>query len=228
MPHDNVSYGVSHRRHFLAGVVFMPFTFLPAFSFYALAALCRGGMECTKVAVTGSMGRGCGVQAAVLGAALVVGLAAATPAVARPDAVAFRGDYAPGTVVVKTRERKLYLVVEPGRAIRYPVGVGKAGKQWTGATRINGKYRNPAWSPPADVKRDNPNIPDVIAGGSPANPMGVAAMTLAGGEYAIHGTNRPGSVGGFVSYGCIRMYNDDITDLYARVSVGTPVVVVAR
>ena len=94
-----------------------------------------------------------------------------------------------------------------------------------GLTSIEGKYRNPAWAPPKDVKHDIPSIPDRIAGGSPKNPMGVAAMTLAGGEYAIHGTNRPGSVGGFVSYGCIRMYNADITDLYHRVSVGTPVVV---
>ena len=83
----------------------------------------------------------------------------------------------------------------------------------------------PAWSPPAEVKRDKPSIPDVIPGGSPRNPMGVAAMTLAGGEYAIHGTNVPGSIGGFVSYGCIRMLNDDISDLYQRVSVGTTVVV---
>ena len=96
----------------------------------------------------------------------------------------------PGTIVVKTGERRLYLVLEQGQAVRYPVGVGKPGKQWAGATKIDGKYRQPAWSPPADVKRDNPSIPDVIAGGSPANPMGVAAMTLAGGEYAIHGTNR--------------------------------------
>ena len=104
-----------------------------------------------------------------------------------------------------------------GRAIRYPVGVGKAGKQWAGTSRIDGKYVQPAWSPPADVKRDNPRLPDVIAGGSPHNPMGVAAMTLAGGEYAIHGTNMPGSVGDFVSYGCIRMYNADVTDLFGRV-----------
>ena len=135
--------------------------------------------------------------------------------------VGFRGDYSPGTIVVKTNERRLYLVVDPGHAVRYPVGVGKAGKQWAGTTRIDGKYRNPAWSPPAEVKRDKPSIPDVIPGGSPRNPMGVAAMTLAGGEYAIHGTNMPGSVGGFVSYGCIRMLNPDITDLYQRVSVGT-------
>lgn len=148
-----------------------------------------------------------------------------TAASARPDVVAFRGDYSPGTIVVKTSERRLYYVLDGARAIRYPVGVGKAGKRWSGATRISGKYQHPAWSPPAEVKRDNPRIPDVIPGGSPRNPMGVAAMTLAGGEYAIHGTNRPKSVGGFVSYGCVRMYNDDITDLYQRVSVGTPVVV---
>ena len=145
---------------------------------------------------------------------------------ARPDVVAFRGDFAPGTIVVKTNERKLYLVVEPGQAVRYPVGVGKPGKRWEGVTKIDGKYRNPAWAPPADVKRDNPHIPDVIPGGTPENPMGVAALTLAGGgEYAIHGTNRPNSVGGFVSYGCIRMYNQDITDLYQRVNFGTPVLV---
>ncbi|MCB1414587.1 MAG: L,D-transpeptidase [Xanthobacteraceae bacterium] len=149
----------------------------------------------------------------------------ATAASARPNVVAFRGDYSPGTIVVRTSERRLYYVIDGAHAIRYPVGVGKAGKRWSGVTRISGKYRHPAWSPPAEVKHDNPRIPDVIPGGSPSNPMGVAAMTLAGGEYAIHGTNRRRSVGGFVSYGCVRMYNEDITDLYRRVSVGTPVVV---
>ncbi|WP_338693888.1 L,D-transpeptidase [Bradyrhizobium sp. 26S5] len=145
---------------------------------------------------------------------------------ARPEMVGMRGDaYEPGTIVVKTNERRLYLILDSGHAVRYPVGVGRSGKQWAGTTRIDGKYRYPAWSPPAEVRRDKPSIPNVIAGGSPANPMGVAAMTLTGGEYAIHGTNRPGSVGGFVSYGCIRMLNDDITDLYSRVSVGTTVVV---
>jgi lipoprotein-anchoring transpeptidase ErfK/SrfK len=105
------------------------------------------------------------------------------------------------------------------------VGVGRAGKQWAGTTQIDGKYLHPAWSPPSEVRRDKPSIPAVIPGGSPRNPMGVAAMTLAGGEYAIHGTNMPGSIGGFVSYGCIRMLNADISDLYQRVSVGTTVVV---
>ncbi|PZA10833.1 L,D-transpeptidase [Rhodopseudomonas palustris] len=163
-----------------------------------------------------------GMTLAVLAGASVL---SAPRAEARPDLVAFREDVSPGTIVVKTHERRLYLVVEPGHAVRYPVGVGKAGKQWAGVTKIDGKYRNPAWAPPADVKHDVPSIPDVIPGGSPANPMGVAAMTLAGGEYAIHGTNRPRSIGGFVSYGCIRMLNQDITDLYERVRVGTTVVV---
>ena len=163
--------------------------------------------------------------AVALAATIGAGTVMSTAAEARPDVVGFRGDYSPGTIVVKTNERRLYLVVDPGHAVRYPVGVGKAGKQWAGVTRIDGKYRNPAWSPPAEVKRDKPSMPNVIPGGSPHNPMGVAAMTLAGGEYAIHGTNMPGSVGGFVSYGCIRMLNADITDLYQRVSVGTTVVV---
>ena len=87
------------------------------------------------------------------------------------------------------------------------------------------KFIKPAWIPPAEVKRDNPRLPNLIAGGSPGNPMGAAAMVLTGGQYAIHGTNRPNSIGGFVSYGCIRMFNGDILSLYRQVSVGTPVVV---
>jgi lipoprotein-anchoring transpeptidase ErfK/SrfK len=156
--------------------------------------------------------------AATIGASVVM----SSGAQARPELVGINSDYTPGTIVVKTHERRLYLILDSGRAMRYPVGVGKAGKQWAGTTTIDGKYLHPAWSPPSEVK---PDMPDVIPGGSPRNPMGVAAMTLAGGEYAIHGTNVPGSVGGFVSYGCIRMLNDDISDLYQRVSVGTTVTV---
>ena len=147
----------------------------------------------------------------------------ASQATAR-EVVPFSG-YSPGTVVINTNQRRLYYVVDGGRALRYPVGVGKPGKQWFGAARIDGMYRNPAWSPPAVVRRDNPRLPDVIPGGTPGNPMGVAALTLSGGEYAIHGTNKPSSIGGFVSYGCIRMHNSDITDLFGRVTVGTQVIV---
>ncbi|MCJ2129945.1 L,D-transpeptidase [Methylobacterium sp. E-045] len=164
-----------------------------------------------------------GFTAYLAGTVLSMGFAA-TPAAAR-ELVAFDQAVMPGTVVIRTSERRLYLVNGDGTAIRYPVAVGKPGKQWTGATKIDGKYVEPAWSPPREVKRDNPRLPDVIAGGSPHNPMGAAAMTLAGGEYAIHGTNRPNSVGTYASYGCIRMYNQDVVDLYGRVSVGTQVYV---
>src|SRR5438309_5972675 len=156
-------------------------------------------------------------------------LAATMPQLAQArEIVGFSDNYSSGTVVVKTSERSLYYVLGNGKAVRYPVGVGRRGKQWTGTAFITSKQLRPAWSPPAEVKHDKPSLPDVIQGGSPRNPMGVAAMTLAGGEYAIHGTNVPGSVGGFVSYGCIRMLNADITDLYQRVSIGTTVVVESR
>ncbi|WP_407177812.1 L,D-transpeptidase [Bradyrhizobium sp. STM 3562] len=163
--------------------------------------------------------------AVALAATIGAGLLMTSTAQARPEIIGIHNEYSPGTIVIRTGERHLYLILDADHAMRYPVGVGKAGKQWAGSTEIDGKYRYPAWSPPAEVKHDKPNIPDVIPGGSPRNPMGVAAMTLAGGEYAIHGTNVPGSVGRFVSYGCIRMLNADITDLYSRVSVGTRVVV---
>ena len=112
-----------------------------------------------------------------------------------------------------------------GTALRYRVAVGKPVKQWFGEARIDGKYVRPAWAPPAEVKRDNPRLPDVIPGGAPNNPMGARALTLDLDEYAIHGTNRPASIGTFASYGCIRMLNEDIVDLYEQVHVGTRVVV---
>ena len=139
--------------------------------------------------------------------------------------VGFSGSYSAGTIVVRTNERSLYYVLGNGKAVRYTVGVGRIGRQWTGTAMITGKHLRPAWSPPAEVKRAQPSLPNVIAGGSSRNPMGAAALTLSGGEYAIHGTNNPGSIGGFVSYGCIRMYNSDVLDLYNRVGFGTTVVV---
>ena len=144
------------------------------------------------------------------------------------ESVAFEPGIAPGTIVIVTHERRLYSVYEEGAAIRYPVGVGKAGKQWRGVSRIDGKYLNPAWVPPPEVKRDHPELPDVIPGGSPHNPMGARAITLDRNEVAIHGTTRTmrASVGTAASYGCIRMYNEDVIDLYDRVSVGAPVVMV--
>jgi lipoprotein-anchoring transpeptidase ErfK/SrfK len=148
-------------------------------------------------------------------------LAAASQAATR-SVVRFAG-YAPGTIVVKTHARRLYYVLRGGRALRFPVGVGRAGMQWAGATRIAGKYVEPAWRAPRAINHGV--LGPVIPGGSPRNPMGVAALTLRGTQYAIHGTNRPDLIGGFVSHGCIRMYNRDIRELYRLVSVGTPVIV---
>jgi lipoprotein-anchoring transpeptidase ErfK/SrfK len=133
--------------------------------------------------------------------------------------------FAPGTIIVKTQERRLYFVLDGYNALRFPVGVGKAGQRWSGIARIEGKYVRPAWEAPDDIRRENPNLPEVIPGGAPNNPMGEAALTMRGGKYAIHGTNRPSSIGGFVSHGCIRMYNRDIVALYQLVQVGTPVIV---
>lgn len=137
--------------------------------------------------------------------------------------VRFASDVPAGTIVVRTAERLLYLVLENQTALRYPVAVGRAGRAWTGISAIEGKFIAPNWAPPAEILRDNPHLPDVIPSGSPANPMGAAAMTLTGGTYAIHGTNNPDSIGKSVSYGCIRMFNADITDLFARVREGTAV-----
>ena len=145
---------------------------------------------------------------------------------AHGDLVSVSESFLPGTIVVRTQERALYYFVGIGEAIRYPVGGGRAGMQWAGTAYIDGKYIRPAWSPPDSIRKDYRTLPPIVPGGSPQNPMGVAAMTLSGGgQYAIHGTNNEGSIGKFVSHGCIRMHNTDIQDLYSRVMIGTRVVV---
>ena len=165
------------------------------------------------------------VQAACLAAGLWPAMASA-PAAAR-ELVAFpTGGWPAGTIIVRSGERRLYFVTRHGEAIRYAVAVGKAGKQWQGVKHVEEMQVNPAWAPPRAVKRDNPGLPDLIPGGAPNNPMGVRAIGLGpGGQYAIHGTNRPDSVGRAASYGCFRMRNEDIIDLYARVRLGAAVVV---
>jgi len=161
-----------------------------------------------------------------LSGAFIVSLILLAPTSLQARQIVHLTGYSAGTVVVKTRQRRLYFMVSDNSAIQYPVGVGRLGMAWSGTAYIDGKYIKPAWSPPDMIKRENPRIPNVIPSGSPRNPMGAAALTLSGGnQYAIHGTNAPGSVGGFVSHGCIRMYNSDVLDLYGRVGFGTKVVV---
>ncbi|MCP4185660.1 MAG: L,D-transpeptidase [Hyphomicrobiales bacterium] len=140
--------------------------------------------------------------------------------------VSYKG-IARGAIIIKTSQRRLYLGLGNGKAVKYPVGVGRMSKQWTGQKWIHSKRIKPAWSPTAQILRDKPGITRVIPGGTSKNPMGAAALILSGsGQYAIHGTNNPGSIGRFVSYGCIRMYNADIRDLYSRVRIGTKVTVI--
>jgi lipoprotein-anchoring transpeptidase ErfK/SrfK len=145
--------------------------------------------------------------------------AVAHSATSERSLVAFSG-FAPGTIVVKTSERSLYFVIDQQRALRFPVGVGRTGKTWTGLAQVEGKFVKPAWQAPPELGGG-----PVIPGGAANNPMGAAALTLRGGEYAIHGTNRPESIGRFASAGCIRMHNRDIVELYGLVGVGTPVLV---
>ena len=142
------------------------------------------------------------------------------------QAVTFISGYQSGTIVISQTARRLYLVLGPTLAIAYPVAVAKHGKEWNGAARVDGKYAEPAWAPPESVKRDHPEIPNIIAGGSPHNPMGARALTLDRDEIAIHGTSLAmrKSIGTAASYGCIRMLNEDVIDLYDRVAVGAPVV----
>jgi lipoprotein-anchoring transpeptidase ErfK/SrfK len=160
------------------------------------------------------------------GAGALASFAVLAPQLSEARQVVHLSGYSAGTIIVMTRARRLYYMTSDNTAILYPVGVGRLGMAWSGTAYIDGKYVKPAWSPPDMIKRENPRIPSVIPSGSAANPMGAAAMTLSGGgQYAIHGTNNPGSIGGFVSHGCIRMYNSDILDLYERVGLGTKVVV---
>jgi lipoprotein-anchoring transpeptidase ErfK/SrfK len=157
------------------------------------------------------------VRTALVAAALLM---AALPAQAG-QIVPFRSGYQRGSIVIVTHRRELYYLLGRGRAIRYPVGVGRAGMAWRGHAWVDRKLVRPAWQAPPSIARNAPVIP----GGSPRNPMGAAVLGLDRGNYAIHGTNNPSSVGRFVSHGCIRMYNADIVDLYRRVHLGTDVYV---
>ena len=149
----------------------------------------------------------------------------ASPALAAPEKVHYAGDANAGTIVIQSGARSLYLITGKDQALKYTVGVGRSGQQWYGTTWIVSKHIRPAWKPPASLR--GKRSPDFyIAGGTPQNPMGAAALVLSDNELAIHGTNNPASIGGLVSAGCIRMHNRDIMDLYDRVPVGTRVVFV--
>jgi lipoprotein-anchoring transpeptidase ErfK/SrfK len=138
--------------------------------------------------------------------------------------VDYSGPEAPGTLVVDTPDRFLFLVEPDGKAMRYGIGVGRPGFTWSGVKRISRKAEWPDWTPPAEMVTRRPDLPRHMAGG-PGNPLGARALYLGSSLYRIHGTNEPSTIGHNVSSGCIRMMNEDVIDLYDRVPVGTKVIV---
>jgi len=142
----------------------------------------------------------------------------------RRTAVLYRTTEPPGTIIIQTAERHLYLIQGNGRALRYGIGVGRDGFQWQGLMNISRKAEWPDWTPPPEMIARQPYLPRFMAGG-PGNPLGARAMYLGTTVYRIHGTNRPDTIGTAVSSGCFRLVNADVTDLYERVPVGTKVIV---
>jgi lipoprotein-anchoring transpeptidase ErfK/SrfK len=138
--------------------------------------------------------------------------------------VDYRGNEAPGTVIVDTPNTFLYYVLGDGKAIRYGIGVGREGFTWSGVKSVERKTEWPDWYPPAEMLQRQPYLPRMMAGGA-GNPLGARAMYIAGTQYRIHGTNNPGSIGKRMSSGCIRMTNENAIDLYNRVKIGAKVVV---
>ena len=138
--------------------------------------------------------------------------------------VSYRTSEAPGTIIVQSSERFLYVVQPNGRAIRYGIGVGRDGFRWQGLLRITRKQEWPDWTPPPEMIERQPYLPRFMAGG-PGNPLGARALYLGATVYRIHGTNQPQTIGTAVSSGCFRLVNDDVTDLYNRTPIGTKVIV---
>ncbi len=146
------------------------------------------------------------------------------PARLKRQIVSYATREAPGTVIIDTPNTYLYYVLGGGQAIRYGIGVGRDGFTWSGVQSVTRKAEWPDWTPPPEMIARQPYLPRQMAGG-PGNPLGARAMYLGGTVYRIHGTNAPGTIGTHVSSGCIRLTNEDVTDLYSRVNVGTRVIV---
>jgi len=138
--------------------------------------------------------------------------------------VMLQTNYSPGTILINTSERRLYLVTGNGQALRYGIGVGRDGFRWSGTHRITAKKEWPAWTPPSQMLARRPDLPRHMPGGVD-NPLGARAMYLGSTLYRIHGSNEPETIGQAVSSGCFRMTNEDVVDLYSRVSVGATVIV---
>ncbi len=194
------------RRCFLAGIAAVTLTGLPSFAGESETALLTGEpFDVEKVDLR------------------------TIPSQFHKQLVPYATEELPGTIIIDTYERHLYLVMESGQALRYGIGVGRAGFAWNGDATINRKEVWPDWRPPEDMREREPELPEVMDGG-PENPLGARALYLFEGDkdtlYRIHGTNYPKSIGTAMSSGCIRLLNQDIIDLYGRVPLGSKVVVV--
>lgn len=142
----------------------------------------------------------------------------------RRQIVAYKSNQKAGTIIVNTGEKHLYLVLGSGKAIRYGIGTARDGFEWSGTHKVSNKREWPGWTPPEEMKRRQPNLPDYMPGGI-NNPLGARAIYIGSTLYRIHGTNEPWTIGQDVSSGCIRMVNDDVEDLYERVKIGAKVIV---
>ncbi len=142
--------------------------------------------------------------------------------------IGFSPKYGRGTIIVSFADRRLYYVHKKGAALSYPIGVPTGKASWAGTLRVSRKAVNPGWTPTASMRRKNPKLPYHVKGGDPRNPLGVRALYLGNTLYRIHGTDAPWTVGQNVTSGCIRLYNNDVIDLYGRARVGTKVVVTNR
>ncbi len=177
------------------------------------------------------------VQTALTALVAVIGLAAG-PTTARAQdffselwgggsrsVVAFNPKYTGRQVIVSFGDRKLYWVHRQGEAISYPIAIPREQSRWAGVTSVSSKKINPSWTPTPDMIAENPRLPTFVPGGHPMNPLGVRALYLGASTYRIHGTDAPWTIGSAVSKGCIRMFNQDVLDLYPRVPIGTKVTV---
>ena len=139
--------------------------------------------------------------------------------------VNFNPEYTPGQLIVSFGDRRLYHIIKPGQAMSYPIAVPREQSRWAGVTSVSMKKENPEWTPTAEMRAENPRLPPYVPGGHPMNPLGNRAMYLGASTYRIHGTDAPWTIGQAVSKGCIRMFNEDVADLYPRIAVGTKVTV---
>src|SRR5262245_35359151 len=139
--------------------------------------------------------------------------------------VSFNPQYGTGQIIVSFGDRKLYYITQPGQAISYPIAIPREQSRWQGVTSVSSKRENPSWTPTPTMIAENPRLPRWVPGGHPMNPLGVRALYLGSSAYRIHGTDAPWTIGTAASKGCIRLFNQDVLDLYPRVGVGAKVTV---